>query len=177
MRVHETPTSLDACAGAATCSTFDRRDFLVGALRAGAAALAVVGLAPSAFAMPTRFVSALGTVGQGKSYPIPASDGVQIDKDNDVILARVGMLVYAFALACPHQNTALRWDAAENRFQCPKHKSRYRPDGTFIEGRATRSMDRYAVKLVGGAVVVDVDTVFQEDLDKAAWQQAVLTVP
>ena len=38
-------------------------------------------------------------------------------------------------------------------------------------------MDRYAVKLVGTAIVVDLDKVFQEDLNKDSWQQAVVTVP
>jgi nitrite reductase/ring-hydroxylating ferredoxin subunit len=128
-------------------------------------------------AMPLRWISAVATKGGEKSYPVPASDGVQIDKDNEVILARAGNAVYAFALACPHQNTALRWDAGNNRFQCPKHKSKYRPDGTFIEGRATRSMDRYAVRLVGNAVAVDVDKLYQEDTDLAQWQHAVVTLP
>jgi hypothetical protein len=36
------------------------------------------------------------------TYPIPASDGATIDKDNDVILARYQGKVYAFGLACPH---------------------------------------------------------------------------
>jgi nitrite reductase/ring-hydroxylating ferredoxin subunit len=169
------PSAPDGCAG---CSIGNRRDFLVDTLRAAAAALAAIGTAPNdADAMPLRWVSALASRGQQRSYPMPAADGVQIDKDNDVILARTGKSVYAFSLACPHQNTALRWDAGGNRFQCPKHKSKYRPDGTFIEGRATRSMDRYAVKLAGNAVMVDLDKVYQEDLDLAAWQQAVVTLP
>jgi Rieske Fe-S protein len=164
----------DGCAG---CSVGSRRDFLFDALRAGALAMAALGLsAGGADAMPLRFVTALASRGQEKSYPVPPSDGVQIDKDNEVILARTGKSVYAFALSCPHQNTALRWDAAENRFQCPKHKSRYHPDGTFIEGRATRGMDRYAVKLVGSAVVVDIDKVYQEDTDLPGWQHAVVTL-
>jgi nitrite reductase/ring-hydroxylating ferredoxin subunit len=165
----------DGCAG---CSIGNRRDFLVDALRAGAAALAAIGMTPGgADAMPLRWISALAARGEERSYPVPAGDGVQIDKNNEVILARTGQSVYAFALACPHQNTALRWDAGGNRFQCPKHKSRYRADGTFIEGRATRSMDRYAVKLAGSAVVVDLDKLYQEDMDLAAWQHAVVTVP
>jgi nitrite reductase/ring-hydroxylating ferredoxin subunit len=162
--------------GHAGCSVSGRRDFILDALRAGALALAAVGLSPDgAFAMP-RLMSALASHGQEHSYPIPATDGVQIDKDNEVILARNGKSVYAFALACPHQNTALRWDASANRFQCPKHKSRYQPDGTFIEGRATRSMDRYAVKLVGSTIVVDIDKVYQEDTNLADWQHAVVTL-
>ncbi|MDB4917759.1 MAG: Rieske [2Fe-2S] iron-sulfur protein [Gemmatimonadetes bacterium] len=159
------------------CVVSGRRDFLFDSLRAAAAVIAAIGLAPlSAEAMPV-LIRSLSSAAKEKSYPIPAADGVQIDKDNEVILARSGKQVYAFALSCPHQNTALKWEAADNRFQCPKHKSRYRPDGTFIEGRATRGMDRYAVKLSGGTIVVDIDKVFQEDLDKAAWQQAVITVP
>jgi nitrite reductase/ring-hydroxylating ferredoxin subunit len=165
----------DGCAG---CTLHGRRDFLLDALRAGAAALAAIGLAPSgADAMPLRWISALASRGAEHTYPVPATDGVQIDKANEVILARSGKSVYAFALACPHHNTALRWDAGANRFQCPKHKSRYRPDGTFIEGRATRGMDRYAVRLVGGSVAVDVDKLYQENTDLAQWQQAVVTLP
>jgi Rieske Fe-S protein len=166
---------VDGCAG---CTLHDRRDFLLDALRAGAAALAAIGLAPAgADAMPLRWISALAARGEERTYPVPATDGVQIDKANEVILARSGKSVYAFALACPHQNTALRWDAGANRFQCPKHKSRYRPDGTFIEGRATRGMDRYAIRLVGNSVAVDVDELYQENSDLAQWQQAVVTLP
>jgi nitrite reductase/ring-hydroxylating ferredoxin subunit len=166
---------IDDCAG---CTLHNRRDFLLDALRAGAVALAAIGMAPSgADAMPLRWISAMAAAGAERTYPVPATDGVQIDKDNEVILARAGKSVYAFALACPHQNTALRWDAGNNRFQCPKHKSKYRPDGTFIEGRATRSMDRYAVRLVGNAVSVDVDKLYQEDTDLAQWQHAVVTLP
>ena len=161
-----------------SCATTGRRDFLLDALRAGALALAAVGMAPGgSAAMPPRLVTALSSQRSDKSYAIPAADGVQIDKDNEVILARVGKQVYAFALACPHQNTTLKWEADDNRFQCPKHKSRYRADGTFIEGRATRSMDRYAVRIAGSAIVVDIDKLYQEDMDKGHWQQATVTLP
>ena len=164
--------------GCTRCAANGRRDFLLDALRAGAAIMAALGIAPSSLdAMPVRWISALGTHRSEKTYPVPATDGVQIDKDAEVILSRAGKSVYAFALACPHQNTALRWESGDNRFQCPKHKSRYRPDGSFIEGRATRGMDRFAVKLAGLNIVVDLDKLYQEDLDKAAWQQSFVTLP
>ncbi len=161
-----------------TCGDRGRRDFLLDALRAGAFALAAIGFAPGdAGAMPPRLTSALATSGTEKSYALPSADGVQIDKENEVILSRVGRQVYAFALACPHQNTALRWESEDHRFKCPKHKSTYHSDGTFIEGRATRSMDRYAIHLAGPNVVVDLDAIFQEDLDKTRWGQAFVAVP
>ena len=149
----------------------------VGKTALARAVIAALGLsAAAAEAMPVRIITALRSAGGEKSYPVPASDSVQIDKDNEVILARVGKKVFAFALACPHQNTALRWEQGDNRFQCPKHKSRYRADGTFIEGRATRSMDRYAVRQQSGAILVDIDKLYQEDTDKAQWLASVVTL-
>ena len=111
-----------------------------------------------------------------KRYAIPAVDGVAIDHENSVIVARAGSKVYAFSLACPHQNTALRWSAEDKEFRCPKHKSHYRPDGAFIEGRATRDMDRMAVRRDGAVIVVDVDVLYQADEHPAEWGAAVVTL-
>ena len=66
--------------------------------------------------------------------------------------------------------------AGENRFQCPKHKSRYQPDGTFISGRATRGMDRFAVRQEKGEIVVDTTRVYHEDEDRAGWTAAAMRV-
>src|SRR5688500_5722443 len=89
---------VDGCVG---CSIGSRRDFLVDALRAGAMAMAAVGLSPGgADAMPLRLVTALASRGEERSYPVPATDGVQIDKSNEVILARAGKSIYAFSLSC-----------------------------------------------------------------------------
>ena len=89
-----------------------------------------------------------------------------------LILARAKGMMYAFALSCPHQNTALRWIEEDTAFQCPKHKSRYRDDGAFIEGRATRSMDRLAVRRDGAALLVEVDTLYQQDEHPKEWEAA-----
>lgn len=145
------------------------------------ASLAMVGLGPrDASALSVRAIGALaarrGDRPEEKRYPIPATDGVSIDRDNSVIIARVAGKVYAFSLACPHQNTALRWEAEDNQFRCPKHKSRYEADGTFIEGRATRNMDRLAVRRDGGTVLVDVDKLYQQDENLAQWHAAFIAV-
>lgn len=110
------------------------------------------------------------------AYPIPATDSTTIDKDNQVILVRFQQKVYAFNLSCPHQNTALHWLQDEDRFQCPKHKSRYQPDGVFISGRATRNMDRFGIRRDGGNVVVNVDKFFRSDENAAEWAAAVVAL-
>ena len=111
-----------------------------------------------------------------KSYPIPAADGVQIDKDQDVILSRTEGRIFAFSLACPHQNTALRRDGGRSRFQCPKHKSIYTPEGVFVEGRATRSMDRFAIRKDGSSIVVNLDSLYEQDKDTDKWAKAFVTL-
>jgi Rieske Fe-S protein len=107
---------------------------------------------------------------------VPAADGVTIDKAAQVIVVRFQSHLYAFNLACPHQNQALRWLPKEGRFQCPKHESKYQPTGTFMNGRATRNMDRLAVRLDAGSLVVDVDKMFESDKDPAGWAAATVTI-
>ena len=156
----------------------NRRTFLRQSMLAVAAALVSLGVAPSsALALPFEAIEGRRSGDQTVKYPIPAADGVQIDKDNQVILVRWEGSAYAFNLSCPHQNTALRWDDADHRFQCPKHHSKYRPDGVFIEGRATRGMDRLAIQRAGGDLVVDVDKMFKQDADAAGWGAAVVSLP
>jgi Rieske Fe-S protein len=123
--------------------------------------------------VPTR---ARRIVAGNPTYPIPSTDGVQIDRDQEVILVRWQGSVYAFNLSCPHQRTALRWNQGDTQFQCPKHHSKYRPDGTFVSGRATRGMDRFSVTRSGNEIVVDVNAMHKEDQDRAGWDAAVLHV-
>ena len=49
-------------------------------------------------------------------------------------------------------------------------------DGSFIDGRATRAMDRLAIRRDGTALVVDLDTLIQQDEHPAEWTAAFVTV-
>jgi len=149
------------------CVLSERRAFL----REVTAWLAAAALAP----LPIRFGRATLIRGSDLTYPIPAADGATIDHDNQLILVRFQGKAYAFNLSCPHQNTALRWHPEDGQFQCPKHHSRYTPDGVFISGRATRSMDRFAVKRDGANILVDLDRLFRQDQDAADWNTAFVT--
>jgi Rieske Fe-S protein len=111
-----------------------------------------------------------------KAYPLPSADGVSIDKTTQVILVRLQGKVMAFNLACPHENTALRWKQAVGRFECTKHDSKYSPDGTFIGGRATRNMDRLAIVRDGASVVVDLTNLVKSDSQSKEWAAAVIAV-
>ena len=127
----------------------------------------------SALLLPV--ISGIRISREEKAYPIPAGDGVQTDKDQDVIISRTKGRIFAFNLACPHQNTAIRWDNGKTRFQCPKHKSIYTPEGVFVEGRATRGLDRFAVRKDGNSIVVNLDSLFEQDKDADKWAKAFVT--
>lgn len=149
----------DCCAECAS-----RRDFVRSTV------WLVAGLA--AGPLPIRFGSALRDLGDEAVYPLLTEDGVLIDRERAVIVARFQNRVYAFVLWCPHQRTALRWREEAGRFECPKHHSKYQPTGHFIEGRATRAMDRYALRREGDTVVVDLGTAYQQDKDTTRWDAA-----
>jgi Rieske Fe-S protein len=137
---------------------------------------AALGLDPTdAESLPVTMVEG-AQAGSEHRYPVPAGDGVSIDRTAQVIVVRYQAHMYAFNLACPHQNQALKWLPNEGRFQCPKHESKYQPTGTFINGRATRHMDRLFVRRDGTTLVVDVNKMFQSDKDPAGWAAATVAL-
>jgi Rieske Fe-S protein len=165
-----------ACDG---CGLIARRDFLRDAGLLAASVLVALGAAPSrAAAASIELVSPVGENREEKSYAIPAQDGTQIDKDNGTMITRWQGKVCVFSLACPHQNTALRWHDKDTQFECPKHHSRFDAEGNYIKdsGRATRGLDRFAVRKDGNNVVANLDKLYQEDEDEAAWKSAFVTI-
>lgn len=160
-----------------SCDPSGRRDFLRFATAALTVALGSLTITPrEAAALPLSLLPALGRAGDDVVYPMPDKDGVTIDDKNEVILVRWQSQIYAFNLSCPHQNTALRWLGKDSRFQCPKHKSKYQPNGTFISGRATRNLDRFAIRKESGKVVVDVAAMYESDKQAVAWAAARVAV-
>ena len=151
-----------------------RREFLQSA-GCFAGALAAIGLSKEALAAPVTIIDS-NQPGADKTYPIPAADGVSIDRGAQVILVRSNGHVYAFALSCPHQNAAVKWVPQHNQFECTKHDSHYLADGLHVSGRATRNLDRLPITKEGNAVRVDTAHAFQSDKDAAGWAAAAVSV-
>ena len=160
------------------CPLIERRAFLrdAGATLAAGLLLGLGASQADAQSLPLRVIRALARSGDEHSYPLPAEDGASIDKEAEIILVRYQQKVYAFNLSCPHQHTALKWEAEANQFQCPKHHSRYTPDGTFVSGRATRGMDRFGLRRDGENIVIDVAKYYRQDQNKADWEGAVVSL-
>lgn len=174
MQPHDHSVSLFCAPSATGGGVACRRDFLAEVVSVVACAAALGAVPRTAFGLPIRLTAALRVLGGEAVYPIPQEDGASIDREREVILVRNQNQVYAFGLSCPHQRTALRWQEEERRFQCPKHKSTFQLDGAFLAGRATRSLDRYALRREGDTVVVDLSTLLREDRDRERWLEAVV---
>jgi nitrite reductase/ring-hydroxylating ferredoxin subunit len=157
-----------------TVEDCSRRQFLRGA-GCLAGALALSGIPAHALASSPLFIDS-EQAGADKSYPIPLTDGVTVDRAAQVIIVRASGHVYAFALSCPHQNAAVKWDTKLNEFVCTKHDSHYQADGLHTAGRATRNMDRFPIRREGNTIHVDTAHVFQSDKDAAGWAAAAVTV-
>lgn len=166
------PDQIDACESCTLHHT--RRDFLRESVTAAFGVLLTLGATNKAAAVSVSWIEAYHRSNGTITYPIPTADGAQIDHTNEVILVRWQSEVYAFSLSCPHQHTALRWEPENARFQCPRHHSKYQPDGTFISGRATRGMDRFSITRQGNDVVVDINALHKQPDDPAGYHNAVV---
>src|SRR3954468_17191134 len=174
------PKSHADCEDADCFVPTSRRQFLRDTFLTVAGAMVAVGMSnTAALAMPLEFTEAKRANGQTRGYAIPAVDGAQIDKANEVILVRWQDSLFAFALSCPHQNTTLKWDEREHAFNCPKHHSKFQPNGTYVadSGRATRNMDRFAISRDASGIVVDLDKLYEQDKDGAEWAAATVILP
>ena len=154
-----------------SCDPTSRRDFL----KQGGCGLFTLAAFGLALTEPLPVFATEGTAdGPERTYPIPLTDGVSIDHSAQIIIVRYQGHVYAFALACPHENAAVKWVARDGRFQCTKHDSRYAPDGAHTAERATRNLDRYPVRKDGISIVVSTDKVYRSDQNGAAWAAAAI---
>jgi Rieske Fe-S protein len=151
-----------------------RREFIQ-TIGCFAGALAAMGIGRDVLAAPITTVDG-AQAGDDRVYPLPAADGITVDRNAQVILVRANGHVFALSLACPHQSAAVRWVPQHNQFECTKHDSHYQPDGVHVSGRATRNMDRFPVRRDGNSLHVDIAHVFQSDKDPAGWAAATVAV-
>jgi nitrite reductase/ring-hydroxylating ferredoxin subunit len=152
-----------------------RREFLQAASCFGVS-VALLGLkSAEATALPVAFTDGASSGGE-RQYPIPAADSVNIDRQASLIVVRFNGHAYVFALSCPHQNNAVKWLPKDHRFQCTKHDSQYQPDGIYTSGRATRNLDRYAIRHAGDSLFVDLHRWFQSDKDPSGWAAATIAL-
>jgi cytochrome b6-f complex iron-sulfur subunit len=136
---------------AASVAGVSRREFLYYAWAASIALLlAQTGGIIIWFALPRFREGEFGGVFalRGVSLPDPGGtpDGYPAGKFWLSYTADGG--VVALYQVCTHLGCLYKWVEANRRFECPCHGSKFQTNGLYIEGPATRSLDRFAITVV-----------------------------
>jgi cytochrome b6-f complex iron-sulfur subunit len=63
-------------------------------------------------------------------------------------LVNSGGGILAIYKVCTHLGCLYKWVPSQDRFECPCHGSKYEKDGTWIEGPAPRSLDRFVIRVL-----------------------------
>jgi cytochrome b6-f complex iron-sulfur subunit len=133
-----------------------RREFLNEAA-ATALGIAAVGsmivtytyLSPNVlFEPPTTF--------RAGSPDLYAANSVTFLEDQQVYVVRTDNGFYAVSAVCTHLGCVTQWKPELGLIACPCHGSKFKPDGTKIEGPAPRPLPHFAISLTAdGELQVD----------------------
>lgn len=102
------------------------------------------------FAMPRFKAGEFGgtfTIGNVSELPPKGSAPVNFPKVK-LWLSNTDQGVMALYKVCTHLGCLYNWRDSENKFVCPCHGSQFQPNGTYIQGPAPRSLDRFIVQAV-----------------------------
>lgn len=133
-----------------------RRDFFnevaiaaLGVAGLGAAVVTYRYLSPNVlFEPPTTF-----RAGNPDLYPV---NSVTYISDQQVYIVRTNAGFYAVSAVCTHLGCITEWKPEANQIQCPCHGSKFREDGTKIEGPAPRPLPHFSITLTpDGDLLVD----------------------
>jgi cytochrome b6-f complex iron-sulfur subunit len=137
-------------------SETSRRDFL-NDVAAGALGIAGLGamvvtyrfLSPNALFEPSTTFRA----GNPDLYPV---NSVTFNQDQQVYIVRTQEGFYAVSAVCTHLGCITQWKPDANMIACPCHGSKFKSDGTKVEGPAPRSLPHFGITLTpDGELLVD----------------------
>jgi cytochrome b6-f complex iron-sulfur subunit len=80
---------------------------------------------------------------------------VNLSRDGRFFLVNEGGEFFALYQICTHLGCLMRWDEEDQVYICPCHGAKFAKDGSVISGPIPRDLDRFAVEVVDGRVVVD----------------------
>jgi glycine/D-amino acid oxidase-like deaminating enzyme/nitrite reductase/ring-hydroxylating ferredoxin subunit len=87
-----------------------------------------------------------------KLSSLKPGDSAIVDAEGETFAAyrAVDGELYAVSNVCPHMGCKVHWNSVETSWDCPCHGSRFRPDGTVIEGPALSPLKRKHPPALGG---------------------------
>jgi Rieske Fe-S protein len=99
------------------------------------------------FEPPTTFAPAV---------PILSRHSVTFLQDQQVYIVRMPEGFYAVSAVCTHLGCVTQWKPDAEMIACPCHGSKFKSDGTKIEGPAPRPLPHFGISLTAdGELLVD----------------------
>jgi len=150
-------------------SEISRRDFL-NDVAAGALGIAGLGamVVTYRYLSPNALFEPLTTFRAGNPglYPV---NSVTFNQDQQVYIVRTQEGFYAVSAVCTHLGCITQWKPDANMIACPCHGSKFKSDGTKVEGPAPRSLPHFSITLTAdGELLVDkMETIKAEQALKA----------
>jgi cytochrome b6-f complex iron-sulfur subunit len=149
-------SNLAASGSALAGNETTRRDFIneisrgaLGIAGLGSVAVTYQFFSPNVlFEPPTTF-----RAGNPDLYPIHSVTFLQ---DQLVYIVRMPEGFYAVSAVCTHLGCVTQWKPDADMIACPCHGSKFKADGTKIEGPAPRPLPHFAISLTAdGELLVD----------------------
>jgi cytochrome b6-f complex iron-sulfur subunit len=133
-----------------------RRDFFsemtlvaLGIAGLGAVAVTYQYLSPNVLFEPSPTFRA----GTPDLFPL---NSVTYLQDQQVYIVRTADGFYAISAVCTHLGCITQWKLEADQIQCPCHGSKFKSDGTKIEGPAPQPLPHFAISLTSdGELLVD----------------------
>jgi cytochrome b6-f complex iron-sulfur subunit len=93
---------------------------------------------------------------EGRFYLVPYKEA---DDKEGIYAGVAGGGFMALYQRCVHLGCRVPWCATAQWWECPCHGSKYNQAGEWKEGPAPRGLDRFAIEVSGGQIVVDTSKV------------------
>ena len=137
----------------------DRRDFLVNGWKVGAALIAAAGAWTTWDLLRPRLAAGFGAkVKTVSPDAVPANTVLEVSEAR-AYLTKVDDEIVALSEICTHLSCKVPFCDSSGQFECPCHGSAFNRAGDHLRGPAPRGMDRFAVEVVDGVVVIDTTSV------------------
>jgi len=116
-------------------------------------------------------------VGELAKYVDMAPGAVNEDyKPKGIWMIRLEDRIAALNIICTHLGCIPNWLPNDRKFKCPCHGSGYRQTGINFEGPTPRPLERFAIRVEDGIVIVDMSRKFQQELGQWSQPDSFLTV-
>ena len=111
------------------------------------------------------------TVGPVDRYAsLPSGQVSEVAGVPGIWITRINNRIVAFEGTCTHLGCRVSWARDDERFRCPCHGSSFAADGTNLDGPAPRALERLAIRVQDGQLVIDRSRRFRKE--RGEWERS-----